>query len=329
MSLSPHNSSKPKQALRQHSSIKWSKDLTSYQVWTVLNGLLYEAAAPLCVYGNMSVETALSCLALSTNNRRRIAASNPDKLITQLFYELSQRVEPVNSGPDSKLDLLEYLINNGIERNIIVDHIAYSLQSDTACFKEAGIARKKLKRHVNTYLRDYETFKRDVVFRYYHLISTFANNNHYNKSKSGLKSTKDDMFHIYIISAMRAIDKFIPFKGTLTSYIQTWFQNAEGSSDFIVYDGEAFSLNRNVRKSVQDGEKEINNKAIPIHDREDTISDEEAVKEINVFPEFSRHIARLPNAQLVFIAQALPYTLSDEQKKRIKLHNAKMLKELN
>lgn len=320
-SLNPKEA-KVKQSLRQHKDIKWSRDLTSYQIWTVMNSLLYEAAAPLCVYSNMSIETALSCLALSTNNRRRIAAANPDKLIVQLFYELSQRVEPCNSGPESKLDMLEYLINNGIERNIIVDHIAYSLQSDS--LREVGIAKKKLKKHVAVYLKDYDTFKRDVVFRYYHLISTFANNNHYNKSKSGLKSTKDDMKHVYIISAMRAIDKFIPFKGTLTSYIQTWFQNAEGSSDFIVYDGEAFSLNRNVRKSVQDGDKEINNKAIPIHDREDSISDDEAVKEINIFPEFSRHIAKLPNAPLVFIAQNLPYSLSMDQKKRIEKSNKLM-----
>lgn len=324
MSVSVSESTTPpkKKNLRQHSGIRYSKDLTSYQLWTILNNLLYEAAAPLCAYGSMSIEAALSSLALSTNNRRRIAYPKQDVLMQQLFYELAQRAEPINNNPDSRLDLLEYLINQGIERNILVDHIAYALQTSTF---PAFLDKRKLHRHISSYLDQFETFKRDIVFRYYYLIQTFANYNWHNKSKAGLASSKEDMFHVYIISAMHSINKFIPFKGTITDYIKKWFQNAEGSSSFIVYDGEAFSLNRNIRKSIQDGDRDLNNKAIPIHDVEFGLKDEDAVTDISIFPDLSRHIAKLPNASLVFLATNIPFHLSKEHRQRIEQHNTRML----
>ena len=48
--------------LRVNKNIKYSKDLSSNEIWKVLISLLYEAAAPLAVYGDMSIEAALSCL---------------------------------------------------------------------------------------------------------------------------------------------------------------------------------------------------------------------------------------------------------------------------
>jgi len=183
----------------------------------------------------------------------------------------------------------------------------------------AMIDRNKLQKHVAVYMEQYNTFKRDVVYRYYFMTERAANKNQYVKRLYGLNSTKEDNFHVYIISAMRALDRFIPFKATLTSYIQQWFKNAEGSSDYMVYDGEAFSLNRSTRKAIHDGKVLINNSAIPIEDRENTIVDLEAeeAQSNEGINDFLRHCANLPNSTLVFLAQAFPFVLSKEQKKRI------------
>ena len=319
-----------KKNLRQHGGIKYSKDLSSYQIWLVLNNLLSEAAAPLVAYSNMSVETALTCLNISTDNRRKIAYYKSEEMLTRLFGELSQFVDTnKTASEDQKLDLLEYLLNNGVERNIVIDHIAYSLANlSKDSFIKQTMDFTKLVRHVELYLELYETFKQDLVFRFYYLISTFSNKNHYVKSLSGLNTSKEEMLHAYMISTIRAIDRFIPYEGTITSYIQTWFQNAQGSSDFIIYDDEAFNLKRGIRKSIQDGDKHINNKAIPIDDKENdiySIVDESISTDMSSFPEFSRHAANLPNATVVFLAQALPYILSKEQIERILENNQKVL----
>lgn len=306
--------------LRQHEGVKYSKGLTSFQIWQVMNELLYEAAAPLCAMGNMSVETVLSCLNISTNYRRMISAEEPDHLMEAFFVELCRDTAYTE---ESRLELLNLLLQKGVERNIIVDHIVYALQTSTF----PHVSRPKLYAHVGLYLEQYEEFKRDVVFRYYHYIESFANRNYHAKKNRGLRSSKGDMFHVYVISSMRAIDRFIPFKGTLTKNIQNWFKNAEGSSDFITYDNEAVSLNRSVRKQIQDGSLSLNNKAIPVHDRENTLAQTEDETLDQSFAEYSRSLANLPNSTIVFLAQNLPYTLSAKQCAEIEKHNHRVLTE--
>lgn len=302
-------------SLKTHSEVKYSNNLSSSEIWKVLVALLYEAAAPLSVYGNMSVETGLSCLALSTNNRRKISEENSETFLSDIFYELSLRV--TDDTQESRLSLLEYILTRGVERNVIVDHIVFSL-STMRCPPE--IDKGKLRSFVAQYLEDYEKFKQDIMFRYYNLTESHANKNQRAKSITGLNVHKGDMFNVYVISAMRAIDRFIPTKGTLTSYIEQWFQNAKGSSDYIVYDGEALSVNRTVRRQLQEGDLNINTKSIPLEDRENSIPDEFNTEERmnSTYPEFSRHVARLPNSTIMFLALNLPYILTKEQIERLK-----------
>lgn len=332
--------SKSEKSLRQHKEIKYSKDLSSYQIWLVLNTLLMEASSPFVVYSNMSIETALSCLSISTDKRRKVGYFEATEMLKKTFCELAMFVEfndktkdmakkeqELKKYEEKKLELMEFILNSGVERNIIIDHIAYSLSRlPSNHFLKTKVDFVKLTKHVENYLDYYELFKQDIVFRFYYFIEAFSNKNHYVKSINGLNTSKQGMFNAYIISAIRAIDRFIPYVGTIASYIETWFKHAQGSSDFIIYDDEVFNLKRSIRKSVQEGEKHINNKVIPIADRENEIHeipDENVSSELSTFPEFSRHIAKLPNSTIVFLAQAIPYILSPEQIKRIEDNNLK------
>jgi hypothetical protein len=301
------------QNLKFHKDIKYSKDLTSLQIWQVFNKLLYEASAPLTVYGQFSIETAISCLILSTNNRRAIAADKANVFLSKVFVEVIKAVE--HKDEEHKLSLLNMLFENGVERNIFTDHISISLKYIDL---PKHIDRSKLSKHVHNYVEDYNKFKRDVLFRYYYMTQRSSHKNQYVKAINGLNSSPEENFHVYMISAMRAVDRFIPYKATLTAYIKQWFKNAEGSSDFMVYDGEAFSVNRSARKSIHDGKLELNNSAIPIEDRENFLVDEEAVYDTGSnIDDFLRICALQPNATLVFLAQAFPYKLNEEQKSRI------------
>jgi hypothetical protein len=87
-----------------------------------------------------------------------------------------------------------------------------------------------------------------------------------------------------------------------------------------VYDGEALSVNRTVRRQLQEGDLNINTKSIPLEDRENSIPDEFNTEERmnSTYPEFSRHVARLPNSTIMFLALNLPYILTKEQIERLK-----------
>lgn len=307
--------------LRVNKNVKYSKDLNASELWQVLYNLLYEAAAPLAVYGNMSIETALSCIALSTDNRRQISENKSKDFLEDIFYELSLRVGDESNVEESKLELLKFILNKGVERNVIVDHIAYSLSLTTF---PKFISKRKLQNFVLQYLRDYDTFKRDLVWRYYYLTESYANRNYYAKRSSGLNSSQEDMLHVYLISMMRALDRFILSKATLTVNIENWFQNARGSSDFIVYDGEALSVNRAVRKSLHEGNKVLNTKGIPLEDRENTLMDEQNGENTfyNTYTDFTKHIAKLSNSTILFLALNIEYPLSSEQISRINKSNA-------
>lgn len=305
-------------SLRQR-NVKYSEGLNSLQIWDVLNYLIAQMSAPYVQHSDHAVEVALSCCSISTNNRRKIGSLSSTEMLEEMF----NAVVGYQPTLDHRVALFGRLQANGIERNVFVDHLKFSYAHTTL---PPEFCKRKLRDHVRIWGERYETFRRDVIDRYYYLIQSSARTNQYIKSRNGLETTQGDMLNVYMISAMHALDKFIPYKGTLTEYIKTWFQNAEGSSSFVVYDGEAFGLNRSTRKDIQAGSKAINNKAIPIEDRENTLAVDFEAEFPNAFDNYLHTLARFDNAPVLFMAQNLPFVLTVKQLNTIRAHNAKMEK---
>ena len=311
-----------KEQLTYSQEIKYSNDLTSHQIWSILINLLMDAAHPLCVIsGDFLFDLMGSVCNLSTTSRRKIAAvESPDMLpwIANKLVELA-----ANNTPERRVVVFNELMQKGLERQIVVDHIVMTLQrvKDTAPYDPY-----KLDRHIQHFLTMYERFRKDVFNRYYELMVTAANKNHFVKSNSGLNISKQDMINTYTIAVYRAIDKFVPFKGTLTSYIQTWFQYAEGGSSYTIYDNEAVSINRDVRRRVREEELPIKTQAVNFDLVANIMETDEETEQDLYLSNIAPHLAPLENSSLPFIIFGLKHQLTDDDKADIADHNKRLLK---
>lgn len=246
--------------MRKDAKIKHA-NMTSFETWSVLCYLLNEALYPAAIYSDIAFEIASSCMALSTSAKRKISAHSSQELLEWLFNEiLSCAVDP---SPDKKHNLITELLERGVERNILYD---YALRVRVVGIKldNPKIDGRKIVKHTDIYLSMYEEFRMDLVYRYTAFTEVSAKRNNAIKSKGGLLSSEGDQVSVYSISMLRAIDKFVPYKGTLTSYIQQWFMNAEGASSYMTYTDEAYSMPRQARKQVQEGVIHNRNRVVPI-----------------------------------------------------------------
>lgn len=306
-----------KESLTYSLPIKYSKDLTSNQIWKILIGLILEAGRPLCLISSDFLFDLLGSVCnLSTSSRRKVAATDsPDMLpwVATKLVELS-----ANDTPDRRVTIYEELLNKGIERNIVVDHIVMTLRhlESTEPYDPY-----KLDKHIQTYFKMYETFRKDVFNRYYDLMVAAANKNHYLKKRNGLNISQQDMVNTYTIATYRAIDKFVPFRGTLTSYIQNWFQFAEGGSSFTIYDNEAVSINRDVRRKVREDEIQIRTQAVNFDLVSNTMESKGNSEEELYLSSIADQIAMLEHVPLIFVIFGLKYTLDENDLEMIEKHN--------
>lgn len=300
--------------------IKYSAGLTSHQIWKILIGLILEAGRPLCyISGDFLFDLLGSVCNLSTSSRRKVAsAESPDTLpwVATKLVELA-----ANNTADRRVAVYEELLQKGIERNIVVDHIVMTLRhlEDTDPYDPY-----KLDKHVQTYLNMYESFRKDVFNRFYDLMVFAANKNHFLKKRSGLNISKLDMVNTYTIAVYRAIDKFVPFKGTLTSYIQTWFQFAEGGSSFTMYDNEAVSINRDVRRKVREDEVSIKTQGINFDLVSNTMQSSGNSEEELYLSTVANQISMLDYVPILFVIFGLKYTFDEDDIDLISKHNEAM-----
>lgn len=288
--------------LRQNNSIIYSKDLSSFGIWQTLTDLISKALSPLINNTNVGVELGLSCTSLTSTRARKIAYKEaPDMLPTMFWITLKAHKKQLNTKD---------ITDTGLERNIIADHISLYLGED---YEVYFIDKNKLKEFVSLAMDDYYKFRKDVANRYLYLVESLANRQWSINRKHGLLMEKEAMQNIFYIAAYRGIDKFIPSKGTLTSYIQQWLV-AGRSSKHLTFDNEAVTLDRLDRHKIHFSENSMNNKSIPIEDRENeliiTPSDIEDTFII-------KHIAKHKYSTLFFLISNLDYPLSKKEKESI------------
>lgn len=300
----------PPKLLKKDTRSSYSTDLSSYEIWQVLNHLMMESISPHCLYGTMLYEMLGSCLTITSNKKRKISALEPEDFYAFCFQSLVML--SMTKKPEQRFEIMLELFDNGLERNIPHD---YARKAVIVPVDDPRFDSEKVNRHCGMFLELYDKFRQDVMYRYFNLTETFAKRNHYNKSQTGLFADFEEHLHVFTLSLMRAIDKFVPYSGTLASYIQMWFEHAKGSSAFMAYGDEAFSITRTMRKSVHDGDADIRNKAIPLSDREELIP--EVVTEAVFDEEFIAHLAAIPSSSLLFIEFSLPFSPSTY----IKEHN--------
>lgn len=297
--------------LRQDINIKYSGDLSSYGIWAASVSLLKNAMEPLMRYTDVGVETLITCVALTTTRTRKIAFQEAPEMLPVMF----------NLAVRAHLDrndtaVLDDLFQTGVERNIVADHIERYLVSNTSV-NNPKISQEKMKSHVFTFRNAYLDLRRDVLHRYRYLMESKANSNWSVKARQGLVTDKEVMQNIFVLTGYRAIDKFIPTKGTLGSYLPQWLA-ASKSSTHIIFNNEAVSLDRAERQRIHQQDSSMRNKSVPLEDRENEliVEAEEVVDNSQL-----QHVAKHPFATLFFLAHNLDYPLTKKQLERIHASN--------
>lgn len=289
-------------------------NMTSFETWSVLCYLLNEALHPAVIYSNIAFEIASSCMALSTSAKRKISAHTSQELLEWLFNEtLRCLAEPT---ADRKHDFITELLERGVERNILAD-FALRVRTVGVTPNDPRVDARKIIKHADIYLEMYDEFRMDIVYRYLEFTETSARRNNAIKNNGGLMSSEGDQVNVYTISMMRAIDKFVPYKGTLASYIQQWFMNAVGASSYMTYTDEAYAMPRAARKAVQEGTLNNRNRVVPLGIGDDShafvakrILQESLVPDnplSDIDPTALKAISQLPKASLLWMLFDLGY----------------------
>ena len=277
-------------------------DMTSFESWTLLCNLINEALAPAVAYSDIGFEILLSCMSLSTSAKRRISKHTSSEFLLWSFNAMVQLAD--NPTPDSKLALVTELLEMGVERNIFYDY-ASRVRVIGIVPDNARIDVAKVMHQTDYYLTLYEQFRQNLVYRYYRFAQNAAVRNHITKENVGLLSSANDQSNVFVLSLMRAIDKFVPYKGTLTNYIKEWFIHAAGGSAYNIYGDEAYSLPRSARRDIKDGVKDNRNKAIPIEESRHV--EAEATPISNIDPKALLSISQLENAHIMWMMFDMPF----------------------
>lgn len=289
-------------------------NMTSFETWSVLCYLLNEALHPAIIYSDLCFEIASSCMALSTSAKRKISAHTSQEFLEWLFNETLYCI--ADPSQDKKHGLITELLERGVERNILADY-ALRVRTIGVNPNDPRVDARKIIKHADIYLTLYEEFRMDIVYRYMEFTETAARRNNAIKSYGGLISSEGDQVNVYTISMLRAIDKFVPYKGTLAPYIQQWFLNAEGASSYMTYTDEAYSMPRAARKSVQEGTLTNRNRAVPlsVDSGVNTLVSKQIMQD-SMVPESPllsldskalQSIAQLPKATLLWLLYELPF----------------------
>ena len=250
------------------SSDTLQENLSSYQIATVLDGLLMEALKPLAEHTNVIQHWLVEMLPLAVSDGRRKISKLPiDQVISLIFtavlttdpvklldivkqlklernqiFHLIHAVEDI--GKDYHRDIVKVLKSKGSRR-------ARYLRKITAVEDRLGSSRTYCLPTLNTcsyWNTQALNFKRRVAEKYYKLAMKKAVEAEYS---TGLSISLEDLYNNYVLAIYRAIDKFDSNHGMLASYIQFWFKNASSNPEFDHETNVAFSIPASKRRQLQ------------------------------------------------------------------------------
>jgi len=280
--------------------------LSSQQIWDSLNGLLAFALEPVFAYTEYGFDLRLSLISASMDKRRRVSIYQSEDCRAILFHSLLY-----TSDDTSLLTLLQKM---GVERNLLIDPVIDALahkRLPAAMLADSPFSEDALLRHIEQAIEPYMDFRRQVSERYVRLAESLGKKNAWLKSEHGLVSDPREHVNNYMLSVLRAIDKFYPWRGTLSSYITTWMNNARGSA-FSVFLGEAYSVPKSRRKALADGGEQglYGNFALPLE--EAAAIEEENEGETQDSQKMLAQLYHMPHLFPAMLEAGFPVTLSAE-----------------
>lgn len=244
------------------------KNYTSGQLFEVLDKLMYRAIQPLILHTTY-VDRLLSIILAwyAQNHRRRISPHSKTRFSAYVIAFLAE--------PDPRRKFLLYK-KMKLERNItffLVTHWLTLIDPWRAlhirgCRGEVSrdIERQLMLKccvtsesdlwatisHSRYWLAAALDFKEQIVEKYMrlafvnghaHWVTQRDNNKH-------LKLELEEVVQNFILAVIKAVDKFDPQQGTLTSYVQNWMKNAKITQQFRGEYGLAYTIPHSKKTSI-------------------------------------------------------------------------------
>jgi hypothetical protein len=322
---------------------KISYNPSSVQIADTLDYLIFKAIKPV-IYNTHYVEKTLVEIIsfVAVNGRRKLSKISQQELTDMLFtiivsnnndekYNLLKKIRLERSVYFMLLDSLHRLGDIYIKSFIVTKtstdkntvYIAYRTIDQIK--RLVGVKNEKalLKTFtVSNFWKDQAYNFRGMIIEKYIKLA-------YNESLKLIASTKlhidqNDLFTDLVSSIPKAIDKFDPEKGTLTSYIKWWFLDAGVSGNKTHEYGNVFVMTPQTRKKHLNKSLVINN--LPSNTVLDTVLEDNAkygnsytiddkIIDRDYYVKLLRIMAK--NNKYAFLTLGLEYELNEEEKHRL------------
>jgi len=333
-----HNSQADLLSLKE----RLSENLSSAQLADTLDDLIFAALKPIMLATDHIEQTLAEMLPfVASNGRRKFAVMAQADLVNALFS--------VINGTDKK-EKLKLLRSVRLERTIHFSclksfellagrhtkaeiELIHTPHSDTTKRYKLREEMKAIERRLN--LRQGKNlfsvqakahywhnqaleFKGMIIEKYVRLAYTDSMKA---QADTELQIDLDDLFKNYVLAIPKAIDKFDPQKGALTSYIRWWFMDA--STPFKSNSHE-YGVNYHVptaqrKKLLANGTSGFSNFSVALDDNtQSSNEDENGVLDRMIHDEDTKQLhnlaVRADQHRMAVLTMEIPYHLSADEK---------------
>lgn len=237
-----------------HFKERLQENLSSEQIANTLDTLLFRALRPVVLYTNHLEQTLAELLPFIVSNARRKFSNKPQEVLIDTVFSVI-----VGTNKKAKLKLLRELrlertvyfnCFNSLEAiykaymQIVVAYINTPINKDTIKIRysyqqQISSIERRIGLHADCNLQSVVNkalFWRDSTLEFKGMImEKFIRLAHVNAAKAAASTSLDidktDLFKDLVLSTSKAIDKYNPEKGALTSYIMWWFMDAKTPSN--------------------------------------------------------------------------------------------------
>lgn len=311
-------------------------NLSSYQIATVLDTLLFEALRPLAHHTRVIQHWLAEMLPLAVSDgRRKLSRTQTrDQFVTSCYIAIN------TTDPDQLMETVDKL---KIERNQIF-HLVIKVQEICNTYLDDMMIVAQTKSHTK------RTFHRNRMQKVEDLLQTDRNHWHqalltmnwwidlafnfkqmvaekyyrlaYKKALEAEHGTRlsislADLYNNYILAIYRAIDKYDSDNGMLASYVQMWFKNASSNPDYDHEINIAFTIPASQRRLLQRQNwtnrkgQAIMNIANPID--EQILETEAGTIQTNELAEQLSDLGQKLDLDLFMLLNNIPYRLTEEE----------------
>src|SRR6266481_932114 len=314
-------------------------NLDSKTISCVLNSFLYKSLSPIFFNTNM-VEIILASLLniCYSDHRRKISALPKPEMIVILFkviiledkeekWELVQKLQLERTIYYDIIQLFLKLTNQYLNHEhylIKTNKIFYSNEM-AKIENKLGISRAHCAptiRWAQCYIKYYDEFKNSIINKYIRLAAQEAKKSTFN---TNLKIDDEELFKNLILSMQKAIAKFNPNKGTLTSYIKWWFMDAKTNPEFDHKYNESYSITNTERRHIRDKKDYTNvnlSQSLDTNKNTELSNDSLNIEDMLINKEqsdiFYKLISQIRNTKYLHLIFDIPYVIPQAELEEFK-----------